>query len=66
LAQVAAFADSHYTVTKSEEGLVSESDVHRLTEGERVVELARMLAGQEQSVSAQIHAEELLEMARRA
>jgi DNA repair protein RecN (Recombination protein N) len=66
LAQVAAFADAHYTVTKSEEGLVSESDVHRLTEGERVVELARMLAGQEQSVSAQIHAEELLEMARRA
>jgi DNA repair protein RecN (Recombination protein N) len=66
LAQVAAFADSHYTVTKSEEGLVSESDVHRLTEGERVVELARMLAGQEQSLSAQIHAEELLEMARQA
>jgi len=66
LAQVAAFADAHYTVTKSEEGLVSESDVHRLTEGERVVELARMLAGQEQSLSAQIHAEELLEMARRA
>ncbi len=65
LAQVAAFADAHYTVTKSEEGLVSESDVHRLTEGERVVELARMLAGQEQSLSAQIHAEELLEMARR-
>ena len=66
LAQVAAFADAHYTVTKSEEGLVSESDVHRLTDGERVVELARMLAGQEQSLSAQIHAEELLEMARRA
>ena len=66
LAQVAAFADAHYTITKSEEGLVSESDVHRLTEGERVVELARMLAGQEQSLSAQIHAEELLEMARRA
>ena len=66
LAQVAAFADAHYTVTKSEEGLVSESDVRRLTDGERVVELARMLAGQEQSASAQIHAEELLELARRA
>ena len=65
LAQVAAFADAHYTVTKSEEGLVSESDVHRLTDGERVVELARMLAGQEKSRSAQVHAEELLEMARR-
>jgi DNA repair protein RecN (Recombination protein N) len=65
LAQVAAFADAHYTVTKSEEGLVSESDVRRLSEADRVVELARMLAGQEQSVSAQRHAEELLEMARR-
>jgi DNA repair protein RecN (Recombination protein N) len=65
LAQVAAFADAHYTVTKSEEGLVSESDVRRLSEADRVIELARMLAGQEQSVSAQRHAEELLEMARR-
>jgi DNA repair protein RecN (Recombination protein N) len=65
LAQVAAFADAHYTVTKSEEGLVSESDVRRLTDSERVVELARMLAGQEQSASARKHAEELLEMARR-
>lgn len=65
LAQVAAFADAHYTVTKSEEGLVSQSDVNRLSESDRVVELARMLAGQEQSVSAQRHAVELLEMARR-
>lgn len=65
LAQVAAFADAHYTVTKSEEGLVSQSDVRRLSEPERVVELARMLAGQEQSASAQHHAAELLEMARR-
>lgn len=65
LAQVAAFADAHYTVTKSEEGLVSESGVRRLTPADRVVELARMLAGQEESPSAQRHAEELLEMARR-
>ncbi len=65
LAQVAAFADAHYTVTKSETGLVSQSDVRRLSEPDRVVELARMLAGQEQSASAQRHAVELLEMARR-
>lgn len=65
LAQVAAFADAHYTVTKSEAGLVSQSDVRRLSEPDRVVELARMLAGQEQSASAQRHAVELLEMARR-
>ena len=65
LAQVAAFADAHYTVRKSEDGLVSESDVRLLNQAERVIELARMLAGQEESDSARRHAEELLEMARR-
>lgn len=65
LAQVAAFADAHYTVTKTEEGLIGLSNVHRLADPDRVVELARMLAGQEQSVSARSHAVELLEMARR-
>jgi len=64
LAQVAAFADSHYTVTKSESGLVSQSNIRRLSDEERVIELARMLAGQEQSANAQRHAIELLELAR--
>jgi len=65
LAQVAAFADNHFTVTKSEDGSVTASGVQRLTKDQRVIELARMLAGQESSASAQQHAEELLELARR-
>ena len=70
LPQVAAFADRHITVIKNSvassrsaagvEGVTS-SDIRVLDDQERVVELARMLAGQEDSSSAQAHALELLE-----
>ncbi|MDZ4092230.1 MAG: DNA repair protein RecN, partial [Arthrobacter sp.] len=40
------------------------SDVQLLDEAERVRELARMLAGQEDSESARAHAQELLDDAR--
>jgi DNA repair protein RecN (Recombination protein N) len=64
LPQVAAFADRHLVVVKSDDGRVTRSGVHRLGDSERVRELARMLAGQEDSSSAQAHAEELLANAR--
>ncbi|WP_369047107.1 DNA repair protein RecN [Sinomonas sp. P10A9] len=73
LPQVAAFADRHITVIKTSrasargaDGVtgVTSSDVRVLDEAERVIELARMLAGQEDSASAQAHALELLEDAR--
>ncbi len=64
LPQVAAFADRHLVVVKSEDGRVTSSGVHRLDDADRVRELARMLAGQEESESAQAHAEELLAAAR--
>jgi len=64
LPQVAAFADQHVVVRKSAAGAVTTSDVTTLDESERVVELSRMLAGQDDSDSAQAHARELLEMAR--
>ncbi|GAA2176655.1 DNA repair protein RecN [Arthrobacter parietis] len=62
LPQVAAFASHHIRVTKSRaaDGGFTASDVEVLPESERVRELARMLAGQEESASAQAHAEELL------
>ncbi|NJC22016.1 DNA repair protein RecN (Recombination protein N) [Arthrobacter pigmenti] len=62
LPQVAAFASHHIRVTKSKaaDGGFTASDVEVLPESERVRELARMLAGQEESASAQAHAEELL------
>lgn len=68
LAQVAAFADNHVRILKSSgtDGGFTESDVRALEDSERVVELARMLAGQEDSDSARAHAQELLDSARRA
>ncbi|MCU1631858.1 MAG: replication and repair protein RecN [Micrococcaceae bacterium] len=65
LPQVAAFAARHIRVTKNvsrdgDGGGVTASDVEVLPEDERVRELARMLAGQEDSASARAHAEELL------
>ncbi|CAN5256272.1 DNA repair protein RecN [soil metagenome] len=64
LPQVAAFADHHFHVDKSDDGAVTSSSIRRLDEPGRVDELSRMLAGQEDSASAQAHARELLELAR--
>jgi DNA repair protein RecN (Recombination protein N) len=60
LPQVAAYADRHLVVTKAEDGSVVESGVALLDHPGRVTELARMLAGQEDSRSARAHATELL------
>jgi DNA repair protein RecN (Recombination protein N) len=63
LAQVAAFADTHLVVSKSAaDGLVTAADLTEVTGPDRVRELARMLAGQEDSAAAQAHAAELLEL----
>ena len=64
LPQVAAFADRHLVVVRSDDGRVTSSGVTTLDDAGRVVELARMLAGQEDSASARAHAAELLEQAR--
>jgi len=66
LAQVAVWADHHLVVRKNESGQVSVSDVVVLTESERSVEIARMLSGQEDSLTAQEHAKELLGMVKEA
>ncbi|HSK58355.1 MAG TPA: DNA repair protein RecN, partial [Actinomycetospora sp.] len=72
LAQVAAYADRHLVVDKG--GLhaldggaggvgidgVTRSAVRTLGDDERVVELARMLAGTEETETGRAHAEELL------
>ncbi|OLR91773.1 DNA repair protein RecN [Actinokineospora bangkokensis] len=63
LAQVAAFADRHLVVDKGMRGGVTRSDVRTLDEPERVVELARMLAGMESTETGRAHAEELLNLA---
>jgi DNA repair protein RecN (Recombination protein N) len=65
LPQVAAFADRHYVVVKSDDGSVTSSGLRAVAGADRVRELSRMLAGLEGSQSAQAHAEELLEVAAR-
>jgi DNA repair protein RecN (Recombination protein N) len=65
LPQVAAFADRHYVVVKSDDGIVTSSGLTAVDGADRVRELSRMLAGLEGSESAEAHAEELLEVAAR-
>jgi DNA repair protein RecN (Recombination protein N) len=62
LPQVAAWADSHFVVTKNNDGTVSQSDVRQVSGEERIEEVARMLAGLENSASAREHATELLSL----
>jgi DNA repair protein RecN (Recombination protein N) len=61
LAQVASFADRHLVVDKSlaDAGGVTRSDIRAVRDEARVVELARMLAGDDTPVARE-HAAELL------
>lgn len=60
LPQVAAFGDHHLTVLKDNRTEGAVTRVHALSKDERVVEIARMLAGLEKTDTGQAHAEELL------
>jgi DNA repair protein RecN (Recombination protein N) len=66
LPQVAAFADRHVVVVKSDDGTVTTSGLTALDDAGRVRELSRMLAGLEDSETARAHAEELLAAAQQA
>lgn len=59
LAQVAAYADQHFVVRKSDDGAVTVSDVREVSGKERVAELARMMSGGD-TPAARKHAAELL------
>ena len=60
LAQVAAYADRHLVVRRTDDGHVTASGVAAVTGDERLRELARMMAGVEDSAVAMEHARELL------
>jgi DNA repair protein RecN (Recombination protein N) len=60
LAQVAAFADRHLVVTKSDDGQVTTSGVVPVTGEDRLAELARMMGGLD-TAEALAHARALLE-----
>ena len=56
LPQVAAYADRHLVVDKSARGGVVRSSVRTLAEEERIAELARMLAGLDDTDTGRAHA----------
>ena len=65
LAQVAAYADAHFKVSKNFAGDKVNTVVSPLGEDDRVIELARMLSGSD-SETAISHAEELIQIAQSA
>ncbi|MGQ0617478.1 MAG: DNA repair protein RecN [Acidimicrobiia bacterium] len=65
LPQVAAHADAQVAVTKVDDGTATRADAAVVADGDRVVELSRMLSGSPESDSARHHAAELLATAAR-
>ena len=64
LGQIAAYADAQFRIEKHQRDGRTVTEVHRLSEPERLQELAQMLAGSEGGAGAIAGAEELLERAR--
>jgi DNA repair protein RecN (Recombination protein N) len=60
LPQIAAFATSHYRVSKAAVGSRTETTVRLLDESERVEELSRMLGGETITETTREHAREML------
>jgi len=60
LPQVASKGHHHFKVFKAEEGTTTITQLRKLNEDERVVELAEMLGGKDLSDSAMAHARQLL------
>lgn len=63
LPQVAAYADTHLHVAKGSGAGAASSAVAELDRGARIAELARMLAGLDDTASGRAHAADLLERA---
>jgi DNA repair protein RecN (Recombination protein N) len=63
LAQVAAHADRHLVVERSDDGHVTRSGVHEVSGEARVAELARMLGGSSTDAALE-HARDLMARAR--
>ncbi|MEC7879143.1 MAG: DNA repair protein RecN, partial [Actinomycetota bacterium] len=64
LAQVAAYADTHIGVTKTETGTGVSVEIAELDDDHRVIEISRMLSGSPESKNAQQHALELISASR--
>ena len=60
LPQIAAMGDVHFQVEKNHEGTQTITSIDQLTKDQRVLEIAKMLSGEEVSESAQVHAREMM------
>ncbi|HPW66121.1 MAG TPA: DNA repair protein RecN [Salinivirgaceae bacterium] len=60
LPQIAAKAHKHYLVYKEIENEISKTKIRMLTDGERIIEIARMLSGEQLGKAAIENARELL------
>ena len=65
LAQIAVYGDAHFQVTKSVVGERTQSEIARLSDGERLEEIARMVGGVKITARTRAAAAELLEQAQR-
>lgn len=64
LPQIAAFADQHFLIEKTEKRGRTQTEIRRMDAGERTREIARMLSGEKLTETSLKHAEHLLEMSR--
>ncbi|MBN2225102.1 MAG: DNA repair protein RecN [Deltaproteobacteria bacterium] len=64
LAQIAGFADTHYTVVKSARDGRTVTSLERLSADERVMEIARMLSGEKITETTINHAKEIIQTSR--
>ena len=64
LPQIAAFADQHFLIAKTERSGRTQTEVRRMEEGERIEEIARMLSGAKLTETSMKHAQHLVETSR--
>ena len=64
LPQIAAFADQHFLIEKSEKRGRTQTEVRRMEDSERTQEIARMLSGAKLTETSLKHAAHLLESSR--
>jgi DNA repair protein RecN (Recombination protein N) len=60
LPQIAAFADQHFLIEKTERRGRTQTGVRRMESAERVEEIARMLSGASLTETSRRHAEQML------
>jgi DNA repair protein RecN (Recombination protein N) len=64
LPQIAAFADQHFLIEKTEKRGRTQTEIRRMDEAERAREIARMLSGEKLTETSLRHAEHLLATSR--